>query len=262
MNSSTREAEDQPPEHKKRPPRRSTPPDAEIQGKFKFDYKKGIPKYKEEHRGILFRGYSSGIPWVFRGYSWQKETEPSWQKPRNQVTTSCACAASNDAQKTRTQLRARRGWVARCITQTGAGGQGEKQTSTRQTAGRGNKRVRHEVGLELGDVDVERAVEAERGGERRDDLRHEAVEVGVRRALDVEVAAADVVERLVIHAERDVRVLEQRVGREHRVVRLDGGVRDLRRRRDSERELRLAAVDDREALEEERAEARGSRPRR
>ena len=51
-------------------------------------------------------------------------------------------------------------------------------------------------------------------------------------------------------------MLEQRVGREHRVVRLDDGVRDLRRRRDGERELRLAAVDDREALEEERAEAR------
>ena len=55
-------------------------------------------------------------------------------------------------------------------------------------------RVRHQVGLELGHVDVERAVEAERRGERRDDLREQAVEVGVRRALDVEVAAADVVE--------------------------------------------------------------------
>ena len=122
------------------------------------------------------------------GIPGKKETEPSWQKPRNQVTTSCACAASNDAQKTRTQLRARRGWVARCITRTGAGGQGEKQTSTRQTAGRGNKRVRHEVGLELGDIGVERAVEAERRRERRADLRDEAVEVRVRRALDVEVA--------------------------------------------------------------------------
>ena len=136
MNSSTREAEDQPPEHKKRPrrsvgpsrrwqicagtlyamngrrhdaealflrrqsidlaelrmsdeqqhqgggrpaaaraqktpPRRSTPPDAEIQEKFKFDYTKGIPKYKEEHRGILFRGYSLGIPWVSRVHQMQ-----------------------------------------------------------------------------------------------------------------------------------------------------------------------------------------------
>ena len=35
-------------------------------------------------------------------------------------------------------------------------------------------RVRHEVGLELGHVNVERAVEAERRRERRDDLRDEA----------------------------------------------------------------------------------------
>merc|ERR1719230_438007 len=91
---------------------------------------------------------------------------------------------------------------------------------------------------------------------RSDAVSDEPVEVGVRRALDVEVAAAHVVERLVVHAERHVRVLEERVGREHRVVRLDDRVRDLRRRGDGERELRLAAVVDREALEEERAEAR------
>ena len=43
--------------------------------------------------------------------------------------------------------------------------------------------------------------------------------------------------------------------REHAVVRLDDGGRDLRRRVDGEGELGLAAVVDREALEEERAEA-------
>ena len=116
-------------------------------------------------------------------------------------------------------------------------------------------RVRHQVGLELGDVDVERAVEAERRGERRDDLRDQAVEVGVRRALDVEVATADVVEGLVVDHERHVGVLEERVRREHAVVRLDDRGRDLRRRVDGEGELGLAAVVDREALEEERAEA-------
>ena len=51
-------------------------------------------------------------------------------------------------------------------------------------------RVRHEVGLELGDVGVERAVEAERRRERPADLRDEAVEVRVRRALDVEVTGS------------------------------------------------------------------------
>merc|ERR1719198_2448182 len=90
---------------------------------------------------------------------------------------------------------------------------------------------------------------------RSDAVGEEAVEVRVRRALDVEVAAADVVEGLVVEGERHVRVLEERVRREHRVVGLDDGVGDLRRRRDAERELGLAAVVDREALEDERAEA-------
>mmetsp|Transcript_56617 Transcript_56617/g.100036 ORF Transcript_56617/g.100036 Transcript_56617/m.100036 type:complete len:463 (-) Transcript_56617:29-1417(-) len=116
-------------------------------------------------------------------------------------------------------------------------------------------RVRHQVGLELGDVDVERAIEAERRGERRDDLRDEAVEVGVRRPLDVEVATADVVQSLVVDHERDVGVLEQRVRREHAVVRLDHRGGDLRRRVEREGQLRLAAVVDGQTLEEERAEA-------
>ena len=190
MNSSTREAEDQPPpEHKKTPPPAEYASRCRNTREIQIRLQKGNTEIQSRiPRSFIpwvFRGYSLGIPWVFLA---KTKTEPNWQKPRNQVTTSCACAASNDAQKTRTQLRARRGWVARCITRTGAGGQGEKQTSTRQTAGRGNKRARHEVGLELGDVDVERAVKAERRRERRADLRDEAVEVRVRRALDVEVA--------------------------------------------------------------------------
>jgi hypothetical protein len=51
-----------------------------------------------------------------------------------------------------------------------------------------------QVGLELVEVDVERAVEAERRGDRRDNLRDEAVEVGERGRGNAEVAAADVVD--------------------------------------------------------------------
>ena len=82
-------------------------------------------------------------------------------------------------------------------------------------------RVGHQVGLKLGDVHVKRAIEAERRRQRRDDLRDQALEVGVRGALDVEVAAAYVVQGLGIDHEGDVGVLHERVRREHRVVRLD-----------------------------------------
>mmetsp|Transcript_9182 Transcript_9182/g.18520 ORF Transcript_9182/g.18520 Transcript_9182/m.18520 type:complete len:581 (-) Transcript_9182:2-1744(-) len=119
-------------------------------------------------------------------------------------------------------------------------------------------RVRHQVGLELGHVHVERTVEAEGGGERGDDLSHQPVEVGVRRALHVEVAAADVVEGLVVHHEGDVGVLEEAVGGEHAIVGLHDGGRNLGRRVDGEGQLRLAAVVDRQALEQQGSKARAS----
>jgi hypothetical protein len=70
--------------------------------------------------------------------------------------------------------------------------------------------------------------------------------------------AADVVEGLVVDHERHVGVLEQRVRREHAVVRLDDRRRHLGRRVDGEGELGLAAVVDGEALEEEGAKAGAS----
>ena len=117
-------------------------------------------------------------------------------------------------------------------------------------------RVGHQGGLELRDVHVQRAVEAQRGRERRDDLRQEAGQVRVRRALDVEVAAAEVVQRLVVDHEGDVGVLEHGGRAEDRVVRLHDGGGHLRGRVHGELDLGLLAVGDREALEQERAEAR------
>lgn len=80
--------------------------------------------------------------------------------------------------------------------------------------------VGHQVGLELVQVDIKGAVEAQRGGDGGHDL---PVEVGVARALDVEVAAADVVDRFVVHHEAAVAVLEGGVGAQRGVVRLHHG---------------------------------------
>ncbi len=59
--------------------------------------------------------------------------------------------------------------------------------------------VRHEVGLELSDIDAESTIEAERRSERRDALSNQTVQVGVGRALNVEVAAADIVDGLIVN---------------------------------------------------------------
>ena len=51
-------------------------------------------------------------------------------------------------------------------------------------------RVGHQVRLELGDVDVQGPVEAQAGRQGADDLGDQAVQVGVGRALDVQVPVA------------------------------------------------------------------------
>lgn len=56
----------------------------------------------------------------------------------------------------------------------------------------------HQVGLELVQVDVEGAVEAERRGDRGHDLRDQAVQVREAGLRDVEPVLADIEDRLVV----------------------------------------------------------------
>lgn len=65
-------------------------------------------------------------------------------------------------------------------------------------------RVGNEVGLELVKIDVEGAIESERRSDGANDLSNQTVKVLVRRAGDIEVAAADVVDSLVVDEESAV----------------------------------------------------------
>ena len=114
--------------------------------------------------------------------------------------------------------------------------------------------VRHQVGLEFSDINVEGTVESEGGGEGRDDLGDQSVQVGVGGALDVEVSTADIVTGLVVKHDGDVGVLKEGVSGQHGVVWLDDSGGDLRRRVDGETKLGLLSVIDGESLEEEGTE--------
>jgi hypothetical protein len=119
-----------------------------------------------------------------------------------------------------------------------------------------NSGVGHQVGLELRDINVEGTIESERGSQRGHNLTDQSVKVGVGWALDVQVSAAHVVHGLVIKAEGAISVLQQRVGRQHVVVRLNDGSSDLGSRGHGEGKLGLAAVVNGQALQEERAKTR------
>jgi hypothetical protein len=117
-------------------------------------------------------------------------------------------------------------------------------------------RIWDQVSLELVEIDVESAIEAERRGDGADNLGDQAIQVIVRRARDVQTAAADVIDSLVINKERAVRVLDGAVGRENGVVGLNNGSGCARSRVHGELELGLLAVLGRKALQKESAESR------
>lgn len=118
--------------------------------------------------------------------------------------------------------------------------------------------VRNQVSLELVEIDIERTVEAQRRSDGADDLSDEAVKVLVGGARDAEVAAANIVDGLVIDEECAVRILNGAVGRENGVVRLDNGRGNARSRVNGKLELHLFAKLRGKTLLEESAEARAS----
>lgn len=115
-------------------------------------------------------------------------------------------------------------------------------------------RVGDQVCLELVQVDVEGAVETERSGNGGNNLSDEAVQVLVARALNSEVAAADVVDSLIVNHEAAVGVLQGGVGSQDGVVGLNDGRSVLGGRVDTKLQLRLLAVVDGETFHEESTE--------
>jgi len=102
--------------------------------------------------------------------------------------------------------------------------------------------VWNQVGLELGQIDVQSTVESEGSGDRGNDLSDQPVQVGVGWSLDVEVSSADIVDGFVIDHEGAVRVLQGGVGGKDRVVWLDDSGGDLWGWVDSEFKLGFFAV--------------------
>jgi hypothetical protein len=125
----------------------------------------------------------------------------------------------------------------------GKGGKGEMDT------GEG-----HQVGLEFVQVDVQRTVKSERGGDGRDDLGNQTVKVGEARRADSQVLLADIIDSLVVNHERTVGVLEGSVGGQDSVVRFDYRVTEPGGGINAELEFRLLPVISGKALEQESTE--------
>ena len=83
--------------------------------------------------------------------------------------------------------------------------------------------VWHQVGLELGDIDIKRAIESEGSSEGGDNLCNESVQVGVSWSLDIKVSSADIIDGLVINHNGDISMLKEGMGGKDGVVWLNNG---------------------------------------
>ena len=113
---------------------------------------------------------------------------------------------------------------------------------------------RHQVGLELVEIDVETTIETEGSGDTGDNLRDQTVDIDETRCGNAETLLANVSDRLIIDHERAVRVLESGVGRQDCIVRLNDGGGHLGSRVDTELELGFLAIVGRKSLEKQSSE--------
>jgi len=116
--------------------------------------------------------------------------------------------------------------------------------------------VRDQIGLELGQIHVQGAVEPQGSGDGGHDLADEPVQVGVGGSFNVQVPSADVVDGLIVDHEGAVGVLQGGVSREDRVVRLNDGRGDLRCRVNGKLKLGLLSVIYGQPFHEEGSETR------
>jgi hypothetical protein len=115
--------------------------------------------------------------------------------------------------------------------------------------------IGHQIGLELGDINVERTIETEGSGQVRDDLSNQTIQVGVGWALDVEVAAADIVESIVVYLVSDIGMFQKGMHTQDGVVGFDDSGGDLGTGPHGERDLGLLAIIDGASLHQQRAKA-------
>jgi len=69
-----------------------------------------------------------------------------------------------------------------------------------------NTRVRDQVSLELGNINVQSTVKSQGSGQRRDNLSDQSVQVGVSWSFDIQISSADVVQGFVIKHDGNIGV--------------------------------------------------------
>jgi hypothetical protein len=107
---------------------------------------------------------------------------------------------------------------------------------------------RHEIGLELIQINVEGTIETQARGNRANNLGDKSVEVLIPRARDIQVALTDTKDSLIVDEESAFRVLNSAMCGQNGIVGFYHSSSHAGRRVDNELQLRLLAILSRKTL--------------
>ena len=119
-----------------------------------------------------------------------------------------------------------------------------------------NTRVRHQIGLELSNINVQGTIKSQGSGQGRDNLSNQSVQVGVGRTFNIQVTTADIVQSFVINLVGDISVFQQGVHAQDGVVGFNNSGGDLRTRPDGERNLGLLTIIDGQTFQHQASQTR------
>ena len=115
-----------------------------------------------------------------------------------------------------------------------------------------------ENNLKFSQVNIQSTIKTERSCDGGNNLTNQSVQVGVSWPLNVQVAAADVIDGLIVHHEGTVRVLQGGVSGQNGVVRLNNSGCNLWCWVDGKFQLGFLSIVNRETLHKQRCESRAS----
>lgn len=119
-----------------------------------------------------------------------------------------------------------------------------------------NSRIWHKVGLEFSQIDIQCAIETKRGSDGRHYLPDQTIEIHIRRSFNIQVYPTQIIDGLIVHQERTVCMFQSGMRGQYSVVRFDHCCRHSGRRINTKLQLRLLAVINSQALDEERRKSR------
>ena len=121
-----------------------------------------------------------------------------------------------------------------------------------------NSRVWYQVSLEFSNINIKGSIESKGCSEGWNNLSNKSVQVSVSWSLNIQFSLAHIIKCFIVKTECNISMLQKSMGWENRVIWLNYGGRNFRRRGNSKWQLGLSTVINGETFKKKGSETRSS----